>query len=41
MMAGFPLSAGSTNYEQDGALLATKGAGEVSMYDGEDHDDSS
>lgn len=41
MMVGFLLSAGSTSCEQDGALLPTKGAGEVSMYDGEDHDDSS
>lgn len=41
MIVGFPLSAGSTSCEQDGALLPTEGAGEVSICDGEDHNDSS
>jgi hypothetical protein len=41
MIVGFPLSAGSTSCEQDGALLPTEGAREVSMYDGENHGDSS
>lgn len=41
MIVGFPFSAGSTSFGEDGALSPIWGDGESSMSSGENHEESS